>query len=151
AEIAATPQKLPENKIEVKGDGLDITVGNDQGAVSIKAPVNGVGDFVAVVRYAGVSRRPSLRFRFHEQPQGEGIVVQLPASMRMDPPSEGARDSGVHACCNPFDAFVSPLTPGKPSIFTGPPLVLLPAPVEEEQTAVISVNGPTITVYGSGQ
>jgi serine/threonine protein kinase len=152
AQIAATPQRFPGNRFEVKGEALEITAASDQGAPSAAIPVKGVGDFVAVLRYAAVTRRPSLRFRFHDQqPQGDGVMVHLPASMRMGPPANGAAPVGTHTCCNTFDIFVSPQSPGKPAIFTGPSPMLISASAEEEQTAVISVKGSTITVYANGQ
>jgi len=147
-EIAASPQR-DLDKIQVTGDSVEITAATDMG-FRAALPVNGVGDFVAVMKYVSVSRRPLLRLRFHETPRGESVVVRIPAFLHLKPPVDGAPPTGPHVCCQDFDMFVGPQTPGSPAIFTGPPLLLTPAEPNEEQTVAISVKSSTIVVYADG-
>jgi hypothetical protein len=146
-EIAAASRD--QDKLQVKGDSVEITAATDMG-FRATLPVNGVGDFVAVMKYVSVSRRPSLRLRFHETPRGESVVVRIPAFLHLKPAVAGAAPMGPHVCCQDFDMFVGPQTPGLPALFTGPPLLLTPSEPNEEQTVAISVKSSTIVVYADG-
>jgi hypothetical protein len=149
SEIAAAVPQRAEDKVEVKGNAVELTAGSETG-IRANLPVNGVGDFVAVMKYVSLSRRPSLRLRFHESPRGDGMVVRIPAFLRLQAPVAGASPLGPHPCCQDFDMFVAPQTAGSPAVFTGPPLLLTPPAANEEQTVAIAVKSSTIIVYAGG-
>src|SRR5262249_45598792 len=89
--------------------------------------------------------------RFHEMPQGDSVVVRIPAFLHLKPPVAGAPPMGPHVCCQDFDMFLGPQRQGSPAIFTGPPLLLTPAAAGEEQTVAISVESSTILVSADGR
>jgi hypothetical protein len=150
AEIAALPPPRPGDKIALKDGALEFTAGTDTG-LSVRLPVDGVGDFVAVLRYAAVEQTPTLTFRFHVTPQGQGQAMRLPGYLRLVPPTTGAPPIGPHVCCEPFDLFLAPQAPGSKSIFTGAEPVTVPAAPSEEQMVVVSATGPIIVVWSGGQ
>jgi hypothetical protein len=143
-------QQNAEDTIVVKGKSLEFTAGTTSGAQA-QFSVNGIGDFVAVLRYQAVSQKPAIIFRFHRNQQA-GYAVRIPAYVKLSPPDSGALPIGDHLCCQDFDIFVTPLKAGGHALFTGPPPRSLPvAPNDEEQLTAISVKGPLIVVYANGR
>lgn len=150
SEIAARPQQHAEDSIAVKGTALEFTAGDDFG-VFASLPLNGIGDFVAVLRVVAVSRRPALLFRFHKSGPPGDHVVQLPAFLRLGPSAAGAAGTGPHPCCQDFDIYKAPLSQGSPTLYSGPQLVSAPADTNEERIFAVSVKGPLIIVYADGR
>jgi hypothetical protein len=145
---AQTPQLRPEQTIAVKDKSLELTAGAD-GFVAATLPVGGISDFVAVIRLTAVGLKPFFQLRFHRGPQGDH-VVQIPAFLRLGPPETGARAVGPHPCCMAFDVLAAPAA-GGPTLFGGPLPRSVPAPANEEQVVVISVQGLLVVVYEGGR
>lgn len=150
AELAALAPPRPGDAIALKDGALEFTAGTDLG-VGTKMPVEGIGDFVAVLRYVATDHRPALTFRFHVTPQNQGHAVRLPAYLHLAPPAAGARADGPQLCCQPFDLFVAPQAAGSLSLFGGPPPVSVAAGASEEQVIVVAATGPLIVVSAGGR
>jgi len=149
--IAATKQPNPANAIAVKGSSLEFTLKEPTLPLSTNLPLNGIGDFVAVMQIRAISRKPTLNLQFHKPSTTPGAhVVQLPAFLRLSPPAPGARPVGAHSCCQDFDIYTVPIKPDVPMIFTGPQPIMAPAVGSEPLEYVISVKGPLIVVYAGG-
>ena len=124
----------------------DIVVENDVGTPS-RLEVEGVADFVAVLKYIVTDRRPVMTFRFRQARQGAGLAARWPAFLSFAPAGAGAAPSGQHSCCLPVDMFVTPQRPNGPTIFAGVQPVTLPAKDREEQVVVVSAVGPVVTMF----
>jgi serine/threonine protein kinase len=150
ADLVAIRQARPSDAIVLKDGALELTAGTDTG-FSLRLPVDGVGDFVAVLRYTAVEQAPGLTFRFHVTPQGQGHAVRLPSRLRLIAPPTGAPPIGPHVCCQPFDLLIAPQAPGSKSLFVGAEPISVPAAPGEEQVVVVSATGPLIVVWSGGQ
>jgi len=151
SDFTKAPLRNSQDKIAANGSAFDFTAASDGGPV-VTLPVNGIGDFVAGLKIMAVSRRASVRLRFHGYINQPGdYVVQFPAWSRLAPPASGARPLGQHTCCQDFDMYSSPGADRPTSIFTGPQPFSVPAAANEELTVAVSVKGPLIVAYANGK
>ncbi len=128
------------------GGAFDITVRTESGVQS-RLPVEGVGDFVAVLKYAVTARRPVLTFRFRQGRDGRGYAARWPAFLSFSPPPADTPAAGSHTCCLTLDVFRAPQRPDTPALLEGPQPVTLPSRDGEEQVIAVSVSGPDIAVF----
>ncbi len=149
AEAVAPLRRLQGDLVVEKDGALEFTAGTD--GVHPRVPVEGIGDFVAVLRYVVTERRPFVTFRFRQSRQGQGYAIRWPAFLNVSPPAKGAPPAGAHGCCLVFDMFVAPQNPNTQSLLPGPQPVTVPSRDGEEQVLAISAVGPVITMFAGGR